>query len=94
MTHSWSGNLVTCKNWECFWLNEGLTVFIEHKIVKILHGEELFLTVNELSDNDLKTELSNFGMEHEYTKLNPDLGFSNPDDAFSSIPYYKGMKFF
>lgn len=94
MTHSWSGNLVTCKNWSCFWLNEGLTKFIESNVYKILYGDELFKTVNELFDNDLKSALNNFGLEHEYTKLNPDLGFNNPDDAFSVIPYIKGMKFF
>jgi len=33
MVHSWVGNLVTCNNWNNFWLNEGLTVFIERKVV-------------------------------------------------------------
>ena len=32
--HSWSGNLVSCKNWSMFWLNEGLTMFIERAVVK------------------------------------------------------------
>lgn len=30
--HSWSGNQVTCKDWQNFWLNEGFTVFLERKI--------------------------------------------------------------
>lgn len=42
MAHSWSGNLVTCKTWESFWLNEGLTDFLETKIIKILHGEDTY----------------------------------------------------
>merc|ERR1719450_255794 len=33
IAHSWTGNLVTNLNFEHFWLNEGFTVFTEHKIV-------------------------------------------------------------
>ena len=29
--------------------------------------------------------------QHEFTKLIPDVGGKDPDDAFSSIPYEKGM---
>jgi len=32
MAHSWTGNTVTCRNWEHFWLNEGWTVFVERKV--------------------------------------------------------------
>jgi leukotriene-A4 hydrolase len=38
IAHSWSGNLVSCKNWECFWLNEGWTVFLELKAIRTLRG--------------------------------------------------------
>ena len=27
--HSWTGNLVTCMNWDSFWLNEGFTTFLD-----------------------------------------------------------------
>lgn len=39
MAHSWSGNLVSCKNWEHFWLNEGMTMFLENKINGIINGD-------------------------------------------------------
>ncbi len=40
IAHSWTGNLVTNKDWEHFWLNEGFTVFVERKILGALQGEE------------------------------------------------------
>ena len=40
LAHSYSGNLVTNKTWDDFWLNEGLTVFTETKIVESLFGTE------------------------------------------------------
>ena len=39
IAHSWTGNLVTNKNFEHFWLNEGFTVFTERKIAGRLDGE-------------------------------------------------------
>ena len=39
IAHSWTGNLVTNKNFEHFWLNEGFTTFSERKIEGRLYGE-------------------------------------------------------
>ncbi len=39
IAHSWTGNLVTNKNFEHFWLNEGFTVFTERKICGRLESE-------------------------------------------------------
>jgi aminopeptidase N len=38
LAHSWSGNLVTNATWNDFWLNEGFTVYFEHRN----HGETLW----------------------------------------------------
>lgn len=40
IAHSWTGNLVTNRDFEHFWLNEGFTVFVETKIVGRMHGPE------------------------------------------------------
>jgi leukotriene-A4 hydrolase len=40
ITHSWAGNLVTCMNWNNFWLNEGIATFIESKMVLNRYGLE------------------------------------------------------
>ncbi len=28
LSHAWWGNLITCRNWDHFWLNEGFAVFV------------------------------------------------------------------
>ncbi|KAH8241790.1 hypothetical protein KR026_000550 [Drosophila bipectinata] len=52
IAHSWTGNLVTNKNFEHFWLNEGFTVFVESKIVGRMQGaKELdFKMLSNLTD--------------------------------------------
>src|SRR5690606_16566269 len=40
LAHSWSGNLVTNATWDDFWLNEGFTVYFEHRIMEEVYGKE------------------------------------------------------
>lgn len=42
IAHFWSGNLVTNKNWEHFWLNEGFTNYLYRKCYQKLFGEDEF----------------------------------------------------
>ncbi|KAI8126710.1 Leukotriene A-4 hydrolase [Lucilia cuprina] len=94
IAHSWTGNLVTNKNFEHFWLNEGFTVFVETKIVGRMQGlkERDFHMIRNLTDLQecLRTQLAN---SPELTKLVVDLSNCGPDDAFSSVPYIKGSTF-
>ena len=41
----------------------------------------------------LSDSIHQFGEDHEFTKLIPDLSHKDPDDSFSSIPYEKGFTF-
>ncbi|XP_039147215.1 leukotriene A-4 hydrolase isoform X1 [Drosophila simulans] len=94
IAHSWTGNLVTNKNFEHFWLNEGFTVFVESKIVGRMQGaKELdFKMLSNLTDLQecIRTQLNK---TPELTKLVVDLSNCGPDDAFSSVPYIKGSTF-
>ena len=93
VTHSWMGNLVSPETWDHFWLNEGWTRFVETKIMERMEGKPIaHLKVNE-GLKALRDAVEEFGPEHEYTKLVPTLDGGDPDDAFSSIPYEKGMSF-
>ncbi|XP_058816536.1 leukotriene A-4 hydrolase [Topomyia yanbarensis] len=94
IAHSWTGNLVTNRNFEHFWLNEGFTVFVEQKIVGRLFGSAVrdFHALHGLSEltDCIKTQLS---ATPELTKLVVDLSECSPDDAFSTVPYIKGSTF-
>ncbi|RKP04684.1 hypothetical protein THASP1DRAFT_33517 [Thamnocephalis sphaerospora] len=84
------GNLVTTKNWEHFWLNEGWTMFIERKIIGRLHGEPARQFSSILGVKALEKDVNLFGPTHAYTALRPNLDGVDPDDVFSSVPYEKG----
>jgi len=93
IAHSWTGNLVTNKTWEHFWLNEGMTVYTERKIIGKLHGEDMRHFKAIIGLKDLKDSVDLFGPTHEFTCLIPQLKNMDPDDAFSSVPYEKGFNF-
>ena len=52
IAHSWTGNLVTNKNFEHFWLNEGFTMYVERKILGKMLGEDerQFCAIEGLKD--------------------------------------------
>ncbi|GFS26367.1 leukotriene A-4 hydrolase [Elysia marginata] len=93
ISHSWTGNLVTNRTFEHFWLNEGHTMFLERKIVGRMHGNNLkriHASEGWTALQDTVKALCEAGDE-PYTRLVPDLRGVDPDDAFSSVPYEKGF---
>lgn len=71
IAHSWTGNDVTCKNWENLWLNEGFTTFIERKVSGSIYGRD-FAKVEALLGNSSMYEAMNlFGLNSSYSSLNP-----------------------
>lgn len=91
LSHSWSGNLVTCAGWSHFWLNEGWTVFLERKIVEKLYGKKYAEFSAIIGWKALEDSVRRYGDKHEFTKLIQTLEGVDPDDAFSSVPYEKGF---
>jgi leukotriene-A4 hydrolase len=92
IAHSWTGNDVTCKNWEHFWLNEGFTVFEERKISGKLHGKDFAMVEALLGNSSMYNDMINYGLKNPFSSLHPTLGSASPDDAFSTIPYDKGFQ--
>nr|CAD7433709.1 unnamed protein product [Timema monikensis] len=90
ITHSWTGNLVTNKTFEHFWLNEGFTMFVERKILGRMFGDKYrhFSAIGGLKD--LKEGIEARKKDDPTTCLVPNLKGVHPDDAFSTCPYEKG----
>ncbi|HKJ66909.1 MAG TPA: leukotriene A4 hydrolase C-terminal domain-containing protein [bacterium] len=93
LAHSWSGNLVTNATWNDFWLNEGFTVYFEHRIMESIRGKRFAEMLSELSYHDLEQTVEELGPDNPDTALKPDLAGRDPEAAYSSIPYVKGFFF-
>ncbi|CAJ2502663.1 Uu.00g100570.m01.CDS01 [Anthostomella pinea] len=93
LSHSWSGNLVSCASWEHFWLNEGWTTYLERRIGAAIHGEPQFDFSAIIGWKALEDFVSLFGADNEFTKLIINHKGVDPEDAFSSVPYEKGFHF-
>lgn len=92
LAHSWSGNLVTNASWEHFWLNEGWTVYLERRIIGRLHGDAYRDFSAIIGWEQLEREIVRMDATPRYTTLVQDLSDRlDPDDAFLSVPYEKGL---
>jgi hypothetical protein len=92
LAHSWSGNLVTNKTWNDFWLNEGFTVYFEHRIMEELYGKEVadILSIIEFQELEQEIEEMKTAKRTEDTKLQLSLRGRDPDDGMNQIAYVKG----
>lgn len=56
LAHQWYGNMVTCKEWQDIWVNEGLASYLEYYAIEQIKGKEeanKWLTnANELAKGD------------------------------------------
>lgn len=107
LAHSWLGNLVTLALWSHFWLNEGWTVYLERRIIEAIavaeakqkglpnpeeYGAQMRLFSAIIGWTSLEGVIANMGADNRYTKLYLDLTpDDDPDDAFSQVPYEKGL---
>jgi leukotriene-A4 hydrolase len=94
LAHSWSGNLVTNATWDDFWLNEGFTVYFEHRIMEEVYGKDYSEMLAGLTRQELIDAVDSWDSTMlDDTKLKLDLKGRNPDDGVTSIPYNKGYFF-
>ena len=95
LAHSWSGNLVTNATWRDFWLNEGVTTYVELRLMEALYGAERAAMLDVLARRTLDDEITSLGgVSSPDTILYVDLTGRNPDDGATSIPYEKGAALF
>ncbi|KAJ8766003.1 hypothetical protein K2173_020519 [Erythroxylum novogranatense] len=93
LAHSWTGNLITNKNNEHFWLNEGFTTYAERRIVEVVQGEDRATLNIGIGWRGLNEEIERFADNLEFTKLRTNQEGVDPDDVYSQVPYEKGFQF-
>jgi leukotriene-A4 hydrolase len=92
LAHSWSGNLVTNATWRDFWLNEGVTTYVERRIVEALYGKARADMERMIGLRDLEESRRDVTVPGDRTLL-PDMTGRDPDDAYSNVPYEQGALF-
>jgi leukotriene A-4 hydrolase/aminopeptidase len=94
-SHGWTGNCVTNKNMNHFFLNEGFTVFLERRIIENVYGRDLAELQAAVGFTDLKEQIElDYGKgKPEWTTLRADLTGVDPDEVYSVVPYEKGYLF-
>lgn len=94
LAHSWSGNLVTNRTWDDFWLNEGFTVYVESRIMERLYGKNYADMLRVLGKGELDKTLGWMLKEApEDSHLRLHLGDRDPDEGLTDIAYEKGRFF-
>jgi len=86
LAHSWSGNLVTNRTWDDFWLNEGFTVYVESRIMEQLYGKNYADMLRVLGKGELDKTLGWMLKEApEDSHLRLHLGDRDPDEGLTDI---------
>ncbi len=95
LAHSWSGNLVTNKTWNDFWLNEGFTVYFENRIMEEIIGKDGADNLALVEFFELQEELERIetSAHPEDAHLFLDLEGRDPDDGMTDVAYVKGAFF-
>ncbi|HEX8203523.1 MAG TPA: M1 family metallopeptidase, partial [Isosphaeraceae bacterium] len=88
LAHSWSGNLVTNATWRDFWLNEGVTTYLERRIIEDLYGPDRAAMEAVLGLQELRAELPTHPPAEQV--LHIDLAGRDPDEGMTQVPYEKG----
>ena len=92
LAHSWSGNLVTFATARDAWLNEGVTTYVENRIIEALYGKERADIENVIERNALKLEFTAENAALQPLAVKPGV-LKDPDENLTSTVYTKGAWF-
>ncbi len=85
LAHQWWGNMITCENWNHFWLNEGLTTFMSAAFNEHKFGREQY-------ESDINSYRKAYESIRDQGKdkalVFPD--WSNPSSEDRNLVYFKG----
>lgn len=85
LSHSWFGNIATCKDWANLWVNEGFATFFEAAYKEHAVGREAYL-------EELRSDAASYFSEDSYQYRRPIISsrYQKPVDLFDSTLYKKG----
>jgi aminopeptidase N len=91
LAHSWSGNLVTNLTWRDIWLNEGITSYLDARLMEVLFGKDRADEERVLSYRDLQRGLEKVSPEMQ--ALAPTKNIDDPNLSQGGLHYQKGQLF-
>ena len=91
LAHSWSGNLVTNATWRDGWLNEGVTSYLESRLMEVIYDKDRADEERVISYEELLLDFENVPLPMQ--ALAPRLDDGDPDDFQGTIHYHKGQLF-
>ncbi len=88
LAHQWWGNLLTCKTWDHFWLNEGIVVFMTAAYKQHAWGQAAYQREMDLAQKRYQKAIdAKFDLPLTFAGEYPSLGIKR------SIVYSKGALF-
>lgn len=91
LAHSWSGNLVTNATWRDIWLNEGMTSYLESRLMEVIYDQDRVDEERVLAYRELLLDLER--VPPDMQALAPRMDGGDPDDSQGTIHYNKGQLF-
>ncbi|MDQ2701485.1 MAG: M1 family metallopeptidase [Pseudomonadota bacterium] len=92
LAHSWSGNLVTFSTSRDAWLNEGLTSYVENRLVEALFGKDQAAMESAIAREELKQEFTDENKPLQRLSVKPG-DLDDPDNNLTGTVYTKGAWF-
>lgn len=85
LSHTWFGDLATCKDWANLWVNEGFATFFEAAYKEHAVGRDAYL-------EEIRSDAASYFSEDAYQYRRPVISnrYQNPVDLFDSTLYKKG----
>jgi len=91
LAHSWSGNLVTNLTWRDIWLNEGITSYLDARLMEVLFGKDRADEERVLSYRSLLLGLEEVSPAMQ--ALAPVENVDDPNQSQGGLQYQKGQLF-